>query len=102
MRERNIEKFTQSYIYRENGEKYFVSTGYRRSSAALNPDSWYFDTLAWRLDENDECTDWIADHSGARTESGALKQHFEVVKQLHEKGIFHSETEDDLLSTSQE
>ena len=97
MKKRNVDKFNQSYVYRDNGEKFFVSTGYRCSSAALNPDGWYFDTLAWRLDEKNERTDCVADHSGARSEHQALEQHFEVVKQLHEKGNFDSET-DDLLN----
>ncbi len=94
MRQRTNEQFTKSYVYRDNGDKFFVSTGYRESSAMLS-DSWYFETFAWTLDENNKRINWIADFSGASSEEKALEQHFEVVRQLHEKGSFNEETEQD-------
>jgi hypothetical protein len=91
MKERQKDKFTQTYVYRDNGESYFVSTAYRESSAELNPDGWYFETLAWTLNDKNERLDIIADNSGAIDEPSALKQHFQVVEQLHEKGRFFVE-----------
>lgn len=88
MKERELEKFTQSYVYRDNGDRFFVSTMYRQSSAALNPDGWYYETLAWRLDNEGGRLEIVADNSGASFWEHALEQHTEVVKQLHEKGTF--------------
>lgn len=33
----------QSYVQ----DHYFVSTAYRRSSAMLNPQGWYYETIVW-------------------------------------------------------
>ena len=90
MKQREQKKFTQTYVYRDNGDKFFVSTGYRQSSAELNPDGWYFETFAWELDDNNKRTKMIADNSGAILEERALGQHYEVVRQLHETGEFIS------------
>lgn len=84
------EKFLQSYVYGKHGN-FFVSTGYRQSSAMTESPSWYYETFAWKLDENDKRTEWVADHSGAKYQDAAYKQHIEVVKQLHEKGEFREE-----------
>lgn len=61
--------------------QFFVSTCYRRSSAALNPDGWYYETFGWKV-EDKKRTDWIADNSGASFLEGGIDQHNEVCKQL--------------------
>lgn len=81
----NISKpFLQSYLYVENEKKYFVSTIYRRSSAQLNPDQWYYETLAWSL-EGDIRKSLVEDNSGALSPIGAFKQHQEVLLKLWEE-----------------
>lgn len=94
MKERENEKFIQTYVYRDNGETFFVSTGYRKSSATLRPDDWYYETFAWRLDDKGEGTDWVADNSGASYAKRAYAQHMEVVMQLQEKGVYEEVTSD--------
>lgn len=84
--------FLQSYVYSDHGN-FFVSTCYRESSAMISP-AWYYETFAWRLDENKKRTDWIADNSGASYVEAAYDQHFEVCKQLYRKGEF-KEVEDE-------
>ena len=81
------EKVIQSYLFTEFGE-FFVSTCYRRSSAMLNTDSWYYETFAWRLNEANEQTDWVADNSGASYLKKGLEQHNEVCKQLQTTGEY--------------
>ena len=71
----------QSYIYTQK-INYFVSTIYRRSSAMLNPDGWYYETFAWTLKENGEKDEWVEDNSGAISLNGALKQHYGVCDKL--------------------
>jgi len=88
MREREQVKFLQSYIYTEKYGDFFVSTCYRQSSAMLNPDAWYFETFAWKLDKDKKRTEWVADNSGSSYEEGAIKQHMEVCLQLHKTGEF--------------
>ena len=85
-------KFLQSHVYSEHGE-FFVSTCYRRSSARLNPDEWYYETFAWEWEENKR-TDWIADNSGASSKDRAYDQHIEVCKQLERTGKFTEEEQD--------
>ena len=80
-------KFLQSYLFTNYGN-FFVSTIYRRSSAMLEVDSWYYETFAWRLDKNKHRTDWVADNSGAGTVPGAFDQHFEVCRQLELNGEY--------------
>lgn len=80
-------KFLQSYVYSEHG-KFFVSTCYRKSSAMTETPSWFYETFAWRIDDKGERTDWVADNSGSKSKIGAYAQHIEVVKQLHETGVF--------------
>jgi hypothetical protein len=67
---------------------FFISTCYRRSSAALAPDHYFYETFAWKLNDKNERTDWVADNSGAITIKRAEEQHFEVCRQLREKGKF--------------
>lgn len=90
---RQQEKFLQTYVYTDKYGDFFVSTCYRRSSARLNPDQWYFETFAWRL-ENKKRTEWVADNSGGIYEETAHKQHIEVCRQLQEKGKY-KEVEDE-------
>ena len=90
MKERETEKCFQTYVYRDDGTSYFVSTAYRQSSAMLNPDGWYYETFAWKLkDGTTEREDGIiADNSGARFWERALMQHMEVVQHLQLNGKF--------------
>lgn len=81
------EKFLQSYLYTEYGN-FFISTIHRESSAMVNNPPWYYETFAWRLNEKNERTDWIADNSGAHGQVGALKQHYAVIEQLTDTGKF--------------
>ena len=67
---------------------FFISTCHRRSSAVLGYESWYYETFAWKLNDKNERTDWVADNSGAMTIESAEKQHFEVCRQLRESGVF--------------
>ena len=83
-------KFLQSYVYSEKYGEFFVSTCYRRSSARLNPDAWYYETFAWKL-EGEKRTEWVADNSGATYKRKAYEQHIEVCKQLDENGEFKEE-----------
>lgn len=85
--EQTNKKFLQSYLYTEKFGNFFVSTCYRRSSAMLNPDSWYYETFAWKLD-GEKRIDWVADNSGAIYEKGAYEQHIEVIKQLNLTGKY--------------
>jgi len=90
MKKREIEKFTQSYIYRDNGKCFFVSTGYRSTHIeAAGGEVWYFETYAWEWDKDTKKRgERVADNSGALTEKAALKQHFEVCELLHATGEF--------------
>lgn len=74
-------KFMQTYLYLD-GFNYFVSTIYRKSSAALNPDGWYYETFAWQLNEKNEKEGLIEDNSGAVSQKRALEQHQETINNL--------------------
>ena len=88
MKEEPLEKkFLQSYLYTDYGN-FFISTAYRRASTP--EPSWYYDTFAWNLNDNNERTDCVADNSGAGNVQGALKQHFEVLEELEKTGEFKS------------
>ena len=90
--ENTSKKFLQSYIYTEYG-KFFVSTCYRKSSAMLDPEGWYYETFAWKLNNKNKREDWVADNSGAISPEQAIRQHVEVVNQLIEKGKFEEKEE---------
>ena len=97
MKERETEKLVQSYVYRDDGTSYFVSTAYRSTFiAAAGGERWYYETLAWKLkDGTTEREDpIIADNSGAHLWERALLQHMEVVRQLQLNGKFRLEEED--------
>lgn len=81
LEEKNGEKFLQSYLYTDHGD-FFISTAYRRSSAALNPDGWYYETLAWLLNESKILGGIVLDNSGAISKSRAINQHMKTVEQL--------------------
>lgn len=80
------QSFLKTNVYSEYGE-FFVSTIYRRSSAMLAPDMWYYETFGWKTDAEGE-RHIIADNSGAPHVRGAIEQHMEVINQLMEKGKF--------------
>jgi hypothetical protein len=87
MKDQEISKsFMKTNLYTPFGE-FFVSTIYRRSSAAANPDGWYYETFGWSL-ENGKQNHIIADNSGAMFPRKAIEQHGEVCHQLFEKGVF--------------
>ena len=90
MKERKIDKFTQSYIYRDNGKCFYVSTVYRSTHIdAAGGEVWYFETFAWEWDKDTKARgELIADNSGAVNEQMALKQHFHVCELLHAAGEF--------------
>ena len=90
MKERNNTSFLKTHVYRDNGDIFFVSTIYRESSAQLNPDSWYFETFAWKMKDGKQ-DEWVADNSGAPYEKSAMKQHFNVVEQLTLTGVYTEE-----------
>jgi len=83
-------KCIQSYVYTDYGN-FFVSTCYRKSSAMLSPNIWYFETFAWRLNEMNKRTDWVVEEGGGAGLIEALELHFEVCKQLLEKGEYKKE-----------
>ena len=67
-------KVLQSYIYSESGN-FFISTCYRRSSAMLNPDGWYYETLVWELNDKNE-RGKIVDENSAMSLKEAIKKHY--------------------------
>ena len=77
--EKIAHKLIQSYIQ----EKYFISTAYRRSSVRVASPPWYYETIAWKLDEetgeNDKMIS-MANSGGSPTI--ALKGHFRICKEL--------------------
>ena len=81
-------KFIQSYLYTEKFGNFFVSTCRRKSSSDRDPFGWYYETFAWKLDKDNHRTDWVADNSGATSQSEAYDQHIEIVRQLELKGEF--------------
>ena len=86
MEDKPSKQVMRTDLFTEFGQ-FFVSTCYRRSSAALNPDGWYYETFGWSV-ENEKRNKWIADNSGAYFIDGALEQHNEVCKQLLLTGDF--------------
>jgi len=60
---------------------YFLSTGYRRSSAALNPDAWYYEMYCWELNDKNERGD-IVYQDYANYQKKAIKQHYLYIKKL--------------------
>ena len=74
-----MKKLIQSYV----NDKYFVSTGYRESSAAVTPVPWYYETLVWEWDAKTKKRGEmlpIQEASGYRT--GALEKHIDICEAL--------------------
>ncbi len=69
------------------GEKWFVSTIYRRCSAAAYQ-GWYYETLVWTLDADGKRQDIIWQGEG-------LRRHFEVCKRLLDTGDAEEPANDD-------
>lgn len=79
-------KLLQSYIYTNYGD-FFVSTIHRPAISHYDYHGFY-ETLAWKINkEGHREGKIVADNSGALTERDALVQHWELVKQLSEKGL---------------
>ena len=93
-KEKLSEKFLQSYLYTVKFGNFFVSTIHRKSSALMGGEQWFYETFAWNLDDKGERDGWIADNSGAKFMSDAIKQHTEVLKQLEDKGVFNYKEHD--------
>ena len=91
-KQEHSKQIMRTELFTEKFGNFFISTCYRRSSAAANPDGWYYETFGWRLSEHNEKTDWVADNSGALSEKGAARQHDEVCRQLLETGEFKEDT----------
>ena len=83
-----FKKLLQSYLFTEKYGDFFISTVHRSSSVMDEPCGKYYETYAWRLDKDKHRTDWVADNSGAISQSGAFDQHIEVCRQLETKGEF--------------
>jgi len=77
-------KIMQTHLYMQGGT-FFISTIYRRSSAALNPDGWYYETMCWKLQEDGDKGELVDDNSGAMSFKSALDQHVEVITRLKSK-----------------
>ena len=75
MEEEKAHSLIQSYVMR----KYFVSTAYRRSSAAVSPPPWYYETIIWEWDDKKrECGEMKAVMDSGRTPKVALRSHFGI------------------------
>ena len=77
--EKIAHKFIQSYLQ----EKYFVSTAYRRSSVRVASPPWYYETIAWKLDEKiGENSKMISMANSSGSSKVALKGHFRICEEL--------------------
>jgi hypothetical protein len=74
-------KFLQTYIYNKD-KTYFVSTAYRQSSAMINTPPWYFETIAWEINEKNEREKMVEMVDSGSGENIAFKSHFDIVKKL--------------------
>jgi hypothetical protein len=66
--------FMQTFILK----KFMVSTIRRRSSAALNPDAWYYETFVWELNEKGERGKLIDESASPDYEHSALLHHQKI------------------------
>lgn len=65
-------RLIQSYVQ----DRYFVSTAYRRSSASLNPDGWYYETLVWEWNpETKERGELLESHDSGLSRRRAMIEH---------------------------
>ena len=80
------EKLIQSYVK----DRWFVSTIYRQSSAALNPDGWYYETMVWNWNAETKQREpnFIAQYDSGLTEEQAIQRHAMVCASLPEGVIY--------------
>ena len=82
-------KLIQSYVI----EKYFISTAYRRCSAVLAPNLWYYETIVWKWDQETRKRGHILDSqdSGSYPEM-ALRMHCELCAEygLKSNDVLHA------------
>lgn len=55
--------------------RYNVSTGFRRSSAAVSSPPWYFETIIWRLDTDRKRAEMVSMEDSGRYEDVASRRH---------------------------
>ena len=72
----------QTYVYQGDVKRFFVSTIHRKSSAALDPAPWFYETLAWALELDEARGELVDDNSGATSVNGAAYQHSETCSRL--------------------
>ena len=92
MSEKIEHKLVQSYVR----ECWFVSTIYRRSSASIIPDLWYYETMVWAWNKKERKREnsfiWQED-SGSFPET-AMERHFIICKELFDKNHLNDMRED--------
>ena len=75
MEEEKAHSLIQSYVMR----KFFVSTAYRQSSAAVSSPPWYYETIIWDWDDRKSSRgEMKAVMDSGRTPKVALKSHFGI------------------------
>lgn len=80
MSENKEHPLIQTYL-RDLG--YYVSTGYRQSSAMLAPDHWYYETMVWVWSEEKRETDKLVYMTDSTSLPAlAYKNHSEIVRKL--------------------
>jgi hypothetical protein len=73
------QKLIQSYVQ----DYFFVSTAYRRSSAMLAPDLWYYETIVWNWNpETRERGEIVDSHDSGYSRRTALASHAEICASL--------------------
>ena len=74
------EALIQSYVK----GRWFVSTIYRQSSAALNPDGWYYETMVWdwNAERREREPNFIAQYDSGLTEPHAMAHHLSICQSL--------------------
>lgn len=72
-----MNKLIQSYVE----DKWFVSTIYRQSSAALAPDLWYYETMVWPWDDGKR-ENFTEQHDSGLSKEAALENHAKICRRL--------------------
>lgn len=76
------QRLIQSYVK----DKYFVSTIYRESSAAIIPSIWYFETMVWEWNpKTRERGKWLAQEGEFLHERLGLEEHFRICSEYAAK-----------------
>ena len=77
------ERLIQSYVK----DQWFVSTIYRQSSAALNPDGWYYETMVWNwnAETKEREPQYIAQYDSGLSEQFAVAHHARICAALPER-----------------